>query len=116
MNHNQSIGRRGEQAAEEYLLEHGYEIAGRNLRTPYGEIDILASKDGISVFVEVKARTGSIFGPPELAVTNRKQAHMLACASYYAQHNNIDHWQIDVVAVEDRGGKIQITHFENAIS
>lgn len=100
----------------DFLCGHGYEILGRNERTPYGEIDVVARKDGMAVFVEVKARTGKSFGPPEVAVTPRKQAHMLASADYYAQHNEIDHWQIDVIAVEKVDGKPQIVHFENALS
>ena len=116
MNRNQSVGRWGEQAAADYLAQHGYQVAGRNIRTPYGEIDLIARKDGITVFVEVKARTARSLGPPEMAVTPRKQAHMLACADYYAQHNEIDHWQIDVIAVEQVNGKAEIMHFENAIS
>src|SRR5512146_1540960 len=116
MNRKQSVGRWGEQAAADYLCEHGYVIAARNLRTPYGEIDLVATRDGITVFVEVKARTGTSFGPPEVAVTPRKQAHMLASADYYAQQDGIDHWQIDVIAVERINGKIEIMHFENALS
>ncbi|HEX2997304.1 MAG TPA: hypothetical protein VHP14_20950, partial [Anaerolineales bacterium] len=55
-------------------------------------------------------------GMPEDSVTLRKQAHMLACAEHYAAENAIDHWQIDVVAVEGKvGSKPVITHFENAI-
>lgn len=116
MTRNQSIGRWGEQAAADYLCQRGYSITGHNIRTPYGEIDLIAQKDGQVVFVEVKARTSSTFGPPEVAVTPRKQAHMLACAEHYAQQNEIDHWQIDVVAVERVKGKTEITHFENAVS
>lgn len=116
MSRNQSVGRWGEQAAADHLCQHGYEIAGRNVRTPYGEIDLIVRKDGLTIFVEVKARTSASFGPPEVAVTPRKQAHMLACADYYAQQNEIDHWQIDVIAVQRVGGKTEIMHFENAIS
>ncbi len=116
MSRNQSIGRWGEQAAADFLCARGYEIVGRNVRTPYGEIDLVARKDGITTFVEVKARTSKSFGPPEVAVTPRKQAHMLACADYYAQQHEIDHWQIDVIAVERENGQPIITHFENAIS
>jgi putative endonuclease len=116
MSRNQSIGRWGEQAAANYLCQHGYDIAGRNIRTPYGEIDLIACKDGITIFVEVKARTSKSFGPPELAVTPRKQVHMLACAEHYAQQNEIDHWRIDVIAVERFGESTELMHFENAIS
>jgi putative endonuclease len=116
MSRNQSIGRWGEQAAADYLCEHGYEITARNVRTPYGEIDLVARKGEITILVEVKARTSKQFGPPEMAVTPRKQAHMLASADYYAQQNEVDHWQIDVIAVERVKGKVEIVHFENALS
>jgi putative endonuclease len=116
MTHNQFVGRWGEQAAADFLCEHGYDVIDRNARTPSGEIDIVARKDGITVFVEVKTRTSRSFGPPEVAVTPRKQAHMLASADYYAQQNEIDHWQIDVIAVQRAGDKVEIVQFENALS
>ncbi|HEY5983224.1 MAG TPA: YraN family protein [Anaerolineales bacterium] len=116
MNRNQQVGRWGEDAAAEYLISKGYEIMGRNLRTPYGEIDILARREALSVFVEVKARTSRSLGPPEIAVGPRKQSHMIACAQHFAQQNGIDHWRIDVIAVERVHGQTRITHFENALS
>ncbi len=116
MKHNQRIGKWGEDAAAAYLAEQGYEIVARNARTPYGEIDIVAKQTDITIFVEVKTRTSNKMGLPEDSVTLRKQAHMLACAEHYAAENTIDHWQIDVVAVEGKmGSKPLITHFENAI-
>lgn len=115
MSRNQRVGRWGEQAAADFLIERGYLLVARNVRTPYGEIDLIASKDGFTIFVEVKARTSSSLGPPEIAVTARKQQHMLACAEHYAQQNEIDRWQVDVIAVEEIAGRREITHFENAI-
>ena len=113
---NQRLGSWGEQAAAEYLTQGGYEIQARNVRTPFGEIDLIAHKDESTIFVEVKARSSKSLGPPEMAVTPRKQAHMLACAEHYAQQNAIDHWHIDVIAVQVIDGKTEIVHFENAIS
>jgi putative endonuclease len=116
MSHNQLVGNWGEQAAADYLTDRGYEILSRNLRTPYGEIDLIARTPGQTVFVEVKARTSRFLGPPEISVDSRKGAHIIACAEYYAQQNKIDHWRIDVIAVEKIAGQARITHFENAIS
>lgn len=117
MKHNQRVGKWGEDAVAAYLLEHGYAIIARNARTPYGEIDIVARQADITIFVEVKTLTASKNFFPEQNVTTRKQAHMLACAEHYAAENAIDHWQIDVVAVEGKQGcEPTITHFENAIS
>jgi putative endonuclease len=116
MKHNQRIGKWGEDAVAAYLAERGYEIVARNARTPYGEIDIIVQQDGRTIFVEVKTLTSSKNFFPEQNVTARKQAHMLACAEHYAMENAIDHWQIDVVAVEGRVGlEPKITHFENAM-
>jgi putative endonuclease len=117
-NRNQRIGKWGESVAVEYLKGNGYTIVASNHRTPYGEIDIIAEKDGFITFIEVKTRTSSSLGPPEISVTPRKQEHMLAAAEHYAQEQEIDHWQIDVIAVEGKASAStppKITHFENAI-
>ena len=114
--HNRTVGQWGEEMAATYLRARGYEILARNARTPYGEIDIVAKQDDITVFVEVKSRTSLKMGLPEESVNSRKQARMLACAEHYAAENAIDHWQIDVIAVEGKVGmEPKITHFENAI-
>lgn len=116
MKHNQKIGQWGEETAAGYLSQRGYEIIGRNARTPYGEIDIIAKLGDITIFVEVKTLTLSKNFFPEHNITSRKREHMLACAEHYAAENAIDHWQIDVVAVEGKQGlEPKITHFENAI-
>ena len=117
MKHNQTVGQWGEETAAEYLRQHGYEVLARNARTPYGEIDIIAKQGDVIIFIEVKTLTSSKNFFPEHNVTARKRDHMLACAEHYAAEKNIDHWQIDVVAVEGKQGlEPKITYFENAIS
>ena len=117
MKRNQTVGRWGEETAAKYLSQNGYEIITRNARTPYGEIDIIARQGDLTIFVEVKTLTSSKNFFPEQNVTARKRDHMLACAEHYSTENNIDHWQIDVIAVERKQGlEPKITHFENAIS
>ena len=116
MKHNQKIGKWGEDAVAAYLASRGYEIIARNARTPYGEIDIVAKQADITILIEVKTLRLSKDFFPEQNVTARKQAHMLACAEHYAMENAIDHWQIDVIAVEGKVGlEPKITHFENAV-
>lgn len=116
MTHNQRIGRWGEEKAVEYLAERGCEIVARNMRTPYGEIDIIARQGDVVLFVEVKTLTSSKTLLPEHNITPRKREHMLNAAEHYAAENEIDHWQIDVISVEGKPGtKPAITHFENAL-
>lgn len=114
----QAIGRWGEDAAAEYLTANGYVVQARNVHGAHGEIDIVASKDGLLVFVEVKTRTTHTFAYPEDSVTYRKQAYMLSTAEEYLQAHpdSGDSWQFDVIAVEGKpGGKAQIADFENVI-
>jgi len=118
-NRRQKIGHWGEQIAAEYLVKKGYRMLATNVRTPYGEIDLLCQRESQIVFVEVKTRTSNTFGYPEDSVTPRKQAHMLSAAEHYLQEHEIDgDWQCDVIAVEGSpGGKPpRITHFENVLS
>jgi putative endonuclease len=114
MKHNQEIGKWGEQAAADYLCQRRYQILDKNARTPFGEIDLVARLDTLTIFIEVKARTTRSFGLPEEAITPRKLTHMLACAEHYAAEHEIDSWQLDVLAVEGRPGVTpRIEHFEN---
>lgn len=116
MTHNQRIGKWGEDTAVEFLVQRGYEIVTRNARTPYGEIDIVARQGDVILFVEVKTRTSNKMGLPEESITPRKREHMLAAADHYAAEHEIDHWQIDVIAIEGKPGTTpRITYFENAI-
>ncbi|MFN3491649.1 MAG: YraN family protein [Anaerolineales bacterium] len=112
--HNQQLGKWGEETAAAWLAECGYEIIGRNIRTPYGEIDIIARQKDAAVFVEVKTLTSSKNFFPEQQITARKRERLLHAAQHYAAENNINHWQIDVIAIEGKHNP-QITHFENAI-
>ena len=117
MKHNQRIGKWGEDTAAEYLMQQDYEILACNIRTPNGEIDIVARQGDITIFVEVKTRTSNKMGLPEESITPRKREHMLAAADHYAAEHEIDHWQIDVIAIEGKpaASKPKITYFENAI-
>jgi putative endonuclease len=116
MKHNQHIGKWGEEKSAEYLAQHGCDIIARNVRTPYGEIDIVAKQQGNIIFIEVKTRTSNTMGLPEESITPRKRQHMISAAEHYATEHEIDHWQIDVISVEGKPGSTPvITRFENAI-
>ncbi len=111
----QRLGQRGENLAARYLQAKGYRLLARNVRTPYGELDLIAERDGQVVFVEVKTRASRRFGPPEVSVNARKQAHLLQSAAFYAAEHDLRHWRIDVIAIETWHTPPRITHFENAL-
>ena len=115
-NHNQRVGAWGEETAVSYVAKRGLQVIARNIRTPYGEIDIIAKQGDVTVFIEVKTLTSSKNFFPEHNITPRKQEHMLHAAEHYAAEHDINHWQIDVISIEGKPGmEPLVTHFENAI-
>ena len=52
--HNE-IGKIGEEIAQTFLMKHGFSIKSQNEAVRYGEIDIIAEKDSILHFIEVKS-------------------------------------------------------------
>jgi putative endonuclease len=72
-------GRVAEMVTALYLRAKGYRIITRNLQTPVGEIDIVARRGNLLVFVEVKYRNG-FFGPEVIA--NRQWQRIARAAAY----------------------------------
>ena len=105
-------------AAEDYLVEMDYLILERNYRLKFGEIDIIAAKDGGLVFVEVKTRKSNLFGEPSEYVDRKKQERVKKAAMVYADVENTD-MRFDVIEVfyEEKNGElflVKVNHIENA--
>ena len=79
----QTLGKLGEDLAAGLLVSEGYEILTQNYRCRYGEIDLIACRDGILAFVEVKTRQNGRFGEPAEAVTAEKQKTIRRTAACY---------------------------------
>ena len=113
------VGRFGENAALEFLKRKRYRVMERNFRTPFGEIDIVARKDGLIVFLEVKTRLTSSLGPPYLSVTGLKQRHLTRSALAYLKWRGLldAPARIDVVSVKlNCGYRVEgIEIIENAV-
>ena len=116
---NKELGDWGEQIAVDYLISKNVKVIGRNIRTGYGEIDILGQENGIIIFFEVKTRRTEEFGNPEDAVNYKKREHMRNSALDFMQSNpdlEMD-WRIDVIAIFVGGkDKFQIRWVKNAIT
>jgi putative endonuclease len=115
----QRVGRWGEDLAAKYLASKGYQVLARNVRSPYGEIDLVVQLKDLTVFVEVKTRTSLSFGQPEEAVPQKKREHMQSAAEAYIQsHPEISgDWRIDVISIyRHPNAAPEIVHFENALN
>jgi putative endonuclease len=97
--HNQ-LGKQGEEIAEKYLLQDGYEILHRNWRHSHYEIDIIAKKNEIIHFVEVKLRSSKTFGFPEATVKKKKFKFLLQAADEFLFRNQqYRHVQYDILSI-----------------
>lgn len=82
------LGAKGEALAVKHLKELGYRIVERNFRVRAGEIDIIAEQEGTLVFVEVKTRTDTRFGPPFESITASKKSHLSKAALEYMNRHD----------------------------
>lgn len=100
-------GKAGEDMALGVLKKNGYRIIERNYRCRYGEIDIIAKDGDTIVFVEVKTRSSSSFGPPKASVDHRKQRHIIKAATEYLARCGLTDRdaRFDVVGIELKGGE-----------
>lgn len=112
-----ATGVRGEREAEEYLRTQGYEICACNWRAGHYELDIVARKEGVLHFVEVKTRRADSLTPPEAAITAHKFRSLHRAATYYlAYHREQCEVQFDLAAVDILpGGQVQVRLIEQAM-
>jgi putative endonuclease len=97
-----AVGKAGEEAAVQYLRQHGYHILERNYRCRFGEIDLIARDGSMLAFVEVKTRRSQKYGPAAAAVTLQKQRHLIKASQAYLIHRKKadELCRFDVVTVE----------------
>ncbi len=78
-------GRRGESLAYWYLRQTGYTVVARNRKSQHqlGELDIVAWDGPVLAFIEVKARSSTVAGPPEAAVSGFKRKRVAKTAQEY---------------------------------
>ena len=108
-------------AAEERACRHldrsGFTIVERNYRTKGGEIDIVARKGDVLVFVEVRSREVPDFGTPEESVTPAKRRRVVAAARHYLSNVPPCSWRearFDVIAIEGVGNAAVLRHYPAA--
>jgi putative endonuclease len=111
-----ALGAAGEACAELHLRRCGYRILARNLRSGGVEIDLIAARGALVVFVEVKTRRSRGAGLPEEAVDARKQGRLLAgAAAWLRQHPGVaGRVRFDVIVCEGDAEPFRVRHLEGA--
>ena len=115
-NKQPSVGKIGEDLAAKFLEEKGYNIIERNYRFGHGELDIIAEKNNMLIFIEVKTKKHGDFGDPINWIKRGKQLQMGRIARGYLYERNITDrdCRFDVVLVTWQDGLWKIDHLENA--
>jgi putative endonuclease len=110
------LGRKGEQLAKTHLENAGYEILDENWTHGRLEVDLIAYKDKMIIFTEVKTRSGNYFGEPEDFVDDRKQRLLAdAAGEYLYLMNHQGEVRFDIISVLfDRQNNYVINHIEDA--
>jgi len=112
--HNET-GRQGEEQAARYLQQKGYQILARNFRHQQAEIDLIARRNKLLIFVEVKTRTSLAFGHPEGFVSYTKVRLIRRAAEHYIFAHDWQHdVRFDIIAVTLAGEGMEVLHLEDA--
>ncbi len=107
----------GELYAARYLRDEGYRIVTGNYRRRVGEIDIVAQKDNVVCFIEVKTRGINPMYAPIEAVDEAKQSKIRATAELFMKTVGGDNeMRFDVIEIilDENYNKLQLKHTENA--
>ena len=111
------LGADGEAIAASFLLNKGYKILFKNWRHKHLEIDIIAKSERYLVFVEVKTRSGTLYGQPSEAVGYAKQKRLLRAAQAYLEISRYEgEVRFDILSLvkEKKSLSFQIEHIQDA--
>jgi putative endonuclease len=115
--HRRTLGAQGEALAAAHLAREGYRIVGRNVRAQGVELDLVAARGSLRVFVEVKTRHSRRLGLPEEAVDRRKRERLVRGAAAWMREHRVRAGTVrfDVIAVErSADGRWELRHLPGA--
>lgn len=108
-------GKKGEDAAVQFLKNKGYQILERNWHSSHFELDIIASYQNWIIIAEVKTRSGETWALPEEAVDRKKMKRIVNAANHYILMNKLNFpVRFDVISVIFEPEETRIEHFEDA--
>jgi putative endonuclease len=115
--YNQRVGSFGEDLARKHLINKGYRLIGANIKTGNQELDIIAIKDGILVFIEVKTRASSIYGEADEAIFRKKTRSLKQAINKYLSGSEIFYQDVrlDFISIDlNRAQKTaKIKHYKD---
>ena len=116
--YRKNFGNRGEDLIVAKLTEKNYTILARNYRKPYGEIDIIAEKDSMVLFIEVKTRHNPFFDISEIITPSKQRKIVMVAKEFIAQHDvHSKTYRFDVVFLEtDNNNQLYINYIPNAFA
>jgi len=108
------LGALGEKLACKFLEKRGFEILKRNVWVKrFGEIDIIAKKNGIYYFIEVKTLKSHKIFKPEFHYTENKKDKIRKTALFLANKLGIEEFKSSLIAIELLNKKAKIRFYEN---
>lgn len=114
----QALGELGERVAERWLLQAGWRLLARRFRSGHRDLDIVAERDGLVAFVEVKARRGwgGPLGDPVEAVRWKKQRELTRSAQVWIDRFGRpgQSYRFDVIGIVVSGGRASVKHLPDA--
>ena len=100
MSESYNLGIKGEELAAKFLIDNQFTVLKRNWHYHHKEVDIIAQKDGMLIFVEVKTRKTNYFGEPYESVIQQKQDFLIEAANGYLEDNDLDkEVRFDVISI-----------------
>ena len=121
MNTKQEIGQHGERLVIQFLQKKGFEIIDQNYRTRAGEIDLIACRSQLLLFIEVKMRQKNYFELSQVITEKKQRKIVITAKNYLARHDHEDKvCRFDVALVEpsldEDNTTPSITYIENAFT
>ncbi len=114
-----AFGELGERIAARWLEVHGYTVLARRWRSAHRDIDVIAMREGVVAFVEVKTRAAMEFGDPVEAVHAQKRRSIVRCAREWLAKNDgaaVADYRFDVIGVLLRERRVWVRHIEAAFT
>ncbi len=111
------LGIKGEEAAEKYLVQHGFEILEKNFHSQQGEVDIIARDREVLVFIEVKSYSFRSLGSPLSSIRKSKRESVIHAARTYLLKKGLNKiaCRFDVLTMYRKAnGSREIEHLKNA--